>query len=212
MITVHGRTTSSNVQPVMWAVAELGLEHRRLDVGGKFGGNDTPEFRAMNPMGLIPVLEDGALSIFESAAILRYLGARYGSEAFWPRDPADRARLDQWAEWCKTSFLPELVYKVFWQLIRTPPAERDGAALASGEAALKRLMPMIEARLGDAPYLGGEELSFADVMLGSGLYRYFTLDFERTDTPRLEAYYARLTARPAYAEHVMVSYESLRAH
>ena len=104
MITIWGRNTSSNVQVVMWAVAELGLEHERIDWGGAFGGNDDPEYRAMNPNGVVPTIRDGELVMWESPAILRYLGARYGDEGFWPADPAERARLDMWAEWVKTSF------------------------------------------------------------------------------------------------------------
>ena len=77
-------------------------------------------------------------------------------------------------------------------------------------AKLKTLTPMIDARLGDGPFLNGEHLCFADIMLGHTLYRYYTLEFERAATPNLDAYYARLRERPAYVEHAMVSYESLR--
>lgn len=211
MITVWGRATSSNVQTVMWAVAELGLEHRRVDWGGEFGGNDDPEFRAMNPNGLIPVLKDGDTVLWESPAIVRYLGARYGNQRFWPQDPGRRARLDMWAEWVKTSVAPQLIYKVFWQLVRTRAAERDGKAVAAAAEALKQLMPRLDARLADGAYLGGDDLCFADIIAGHVLYRYMTLDFGKASTPHLDAYYARLAARPAYAEHVMVSYQSLRA-
>jgi glutathione S-transferase len=79
MITIWGRNTSSNVQVVMWAVGELGLEHERIDWGGAFGGGEDPEYRAMNPNGLVPTVRDGDLVMWESPAILRYLGARYGS-------------------------------------------------------------------------------------------------------------------------------------
>ncbi|MEM1161115.1 MAG: glutathione S-transferase family protein [Pseudomonadota bacterium] len=208
MLTIWGRNTSSNVQTVMWAVAELGMEHERVDWGGAFGGNDDPDYRAMNPNGLIPVLKDGGAVIWESPAILRYLGARYGAEAFWPTDPARRAELDMWAEWIKTSVAPELIYKVFWNLVRA--TKPDPAALASGAEGLKTLMPRLDARLAESPYLGGTEICFADIMAGHVLYRYMTLDFEKVATPNLDAYYGRLTDRPAYAEHVMISYESLR--
>jgi len=210
MITVWGRNTSSNVQVVMWAIAELGLEHERIDWGGAFGGNDDPEYRAMNPNGLVPTMRDGGLVLWESPAILRYLGARYGGEGFWPADPAERARLDMWAEWVKTSICPALIYQVFWQLIRTPEAERSAAAIAEGAAKLKDLMALADDRLGDGPFLNGADLSFADIMLGHTLYRYYTLDFERAATPNLDAYYARLSERAAYREHAMISYESLR--
>jgi len=210
MIKVWGRASSSNVQVVMWAVAELGLDHERVDWGGKFGGNDDPEYRAMNPMGLVPTLRDGDVVMFESQAILRYLGARYGDEGFWPADPGKRGALDMWSEWVKTSFVQPLVYNVFWQLIRTKAADRNHATLAEGAAKLKTLSAMIDKRLGAGPFLGGEHLSFADIALGTPLYRYYTLDFERGHTPNLDAYYARLQERPAYRQHAMVSYDSLR--
>ena len=209
MITVWGRSTSSNVQIAMWAIGELGLAHERIDWGGKFGGNDDPDYRAMNPNGLIPTIKDGDLVLWESAAILRYLGARYGDEAFWPTDPAVRARLDMWAEWIKTTFAQALM-QVFWQIVRTPKAERSPDALAAGAARLRQLAPMLDARLGQGPWMNGADFSFADVMVGHGLYRYFTLDFDRTAAPNLDAYYARLQERPAFREHAMVSYESLR--
>ncbi len=211
MITIWGRNTSSNVQVAMWTIAELGLEFERIDWGGKFGGNDNPDYRTMNPNGLVPTLRDGDLVLWESPAILRYLGARYGGEGFWPADPAERARLDMWAEWVKTSLCPPLIRQVFWQLVRTPAAERNMAAIAEGAARLKALIPMVDARLGDGPFLNGEHLCFADIMLGHTLYRYYTLEFERAATPNLDAYYARLQQRPAYREHAMVSYDSLRA-
>src|SRR5690554_2426810 len=65
MLTIYGRATSSNTQLVMWAIGELGLEHRRLDYGGVFGKTDTPQYLAMNPMGYVPVLQDGSLTLFE---------------------------------------------------------------------------------------------------------------------------------------------------
>lgn len=211
MIKVWGRKTSSNVQIVMWALAELGLEADRVDVGGAFGGTGTPDYVAMNPNRLVPVLQDGDLTLWESAVIVRYLGATYGSEQFWPTDPARRATVDKWAEWIKTTFGPALLTGVFWPLIGVPPSQRDPAAIAAGVEKLKPLTEMLDARLSESDYLGGEAPCFADIVVGTLLFRYFTLDFERPARPHLEAYYARLAQRPAYAEHVMVSYDSLRA-
>lgn len=210
MITVWGRATSSNVQAVMWALAELKLQAERIDVGGAFGALDTPEYRTMNPNGRIPVMKDGDLVLWESAACLRYLGARYGGPAFWPADPGARASLDMWAEWIKTTFATAFNYGVFWQLVRTPSTERDMDQIAKNIEAVKPLATMLDDRIGEGPFLDGAELSFADVMVGHQLYRYYTLDIDRAETPHLDAYYARLVARPTYSEHVMVSYEPLR--
>jgi glutathione S-transferase len=115
-----------------------------------------------------------------------------------------------WSEWVKTSVLPALTYQVFWQLVRVPAAERSQAVIDEGAAKLKTLMPMADARIGAGPFLGGDHLCFADISLGTALYRYYTLDFERAATPNLDAYYARLQERKAYREHAMVSYESLK--
>jgi glutathione S-transferase len=195
----------------MWALAELGLEHERIDVGGSFGGLDTPEFAAMNPNLLIPVLRDGGEYLWESASIVRYLGARYGSERFWPTDPLKRAKLDQWSDWSKTTLVPAFLTHVFQPIMRNKPGERDEAALMKGLANLDKVMRVFDGRLAAGAYLGGAEPCFADIVAGVLLYRYFTLEIERPALPHLEAYYGRLTERPAYARHVMISYDFMRA-
>ncbi|MHA6685128.1 glutathione S-transferase family protein [Mesorhizobium sp. A556] len=211
MITIWGRTTSSNVQTVMWALAELGVAHERIDAGGPFGGLDTPEYAAMNPNRLVPVLRDEGEYIWESSSIVRYLGARYGSEQFWPTDPLNRAKLDQWSDWTKTTLVPAFLTNVFSPMMRNKPGERDEAAIAKGVANLGKVMRIFDKRLSEGDYLGGDEPCFADIVAGVLLYRYFTLEIERADLPHLAAYYERLTHRLAYARHVMVSYDSMRA-
>ena len=210
MIKVHGRATSSNVQAVMWAIAEMGIAHERRNVGGAFGGNTTPEFLSMNPMGRVPVIEDGDVTLFESQAIMRYLASVYGEDAFWPRDPAARAPVDQWMEWAKVNVVPICTYKVFWQLVRTSAAERDAAKVEEGVAELKGLMGIAEAQIAQHGWLAGPDMSLADIAFGTQLFRYFTLEFDRAKLPALRAYYDRLCARAGFAEHVMVSFEPLR--
>ncbi|MEL6478757.1 MAG: glutathione S-transferase family protein, partial [Pseudomonadota bacterium] len=177
-----------------------------------YGGLDTPEYLAMNPNGVVPTLQDGDLTIWESQAILRYLAARYGDSAFWPEDVALRAELDMWAEWIRTTFQPKFNYQIFWQLVRVGAAERDETAIAEAAKALKPLMARLEARMARRPgaYLNGDSLCWADITVGHLLYRYYTLAFDRAETPALDTYYHALTQRPAYAEHAMVSYEPLR--
>ncbi|MCV0396120.1 MAG: glutathione S-transferase family protein [Rhizobiaceae bacterium] len=210
MITVHGRASSVNVQIVMWAIAELGLPYERHDVSGPFGGTDTPEFLAMNPNGLVPVIQDGDLTMFESAAIVRYLGAKYGDDRFWPKDPVERAPLDMWAEWAKTTFATAM-NPIFMQMVRTREADRNMALVEMSVKQLAKAAAIADARIGDGPFLFGDAPTFADIIFAHQLYRYYTLPFERTQTPNLDRHYERLTKRPAFAEHVMISYESLRA-
>ncbi len=96
-------------------------------------------------------------------------------------------------------------------MVRTREDDRDQHDIDDGAAKLADLMPRLDQRLGRGPFLGGDALTFADVMVGHLLYRYMTLGFPKAQTPNVDAYYDRLSKRPAYIEHVMVSYESLRA-
>jgi len=209
-LTVYGRATSSNVQAVMWGAAELGLSPERIDIGFNFGGTDTPEFRAMSPHGLVPVLKDGDLVIWESCAILRYLAAEYGDGGvFWPADPAARAQVDMWAEWSKTTLVPLVLGQIFWPLVRLPAQDRDQKALKASVARFAAQMEILAAQTTGDFFLGNT-LTLADILVGHILFRWFSMDIDRPQNTVVEAYYDRLTKLPAYATHVMVDYSILK--
>lgn len=211
MLTIWGRKTSSNVQALMWCVGELGLAYERRDIGHKHGGNDTPEFLAMNPNGTVPVLRDGDDEpLWETGAILRYLAGRYADDRFWPQDPAARAQVDKWAEWSKINIALKFTAPVFWRVVRTAPRDRNSALIAEALAVLGKYLDIAENRLAVGRFLCGDDLTLADIQFGHCLYRYFDIAIERPDRPALRRYYDRLAARPAFREHVMVSYEDLR--
>jgi glutathione S-transferase len=209
MLTVFGRRNSANVQKVMWLIGELGLPHRHVPMGGSFGGLDTLEYRAMNPAGKVPVIDDQGVVVWESHAILRYLAARYGAELFWPEQPARRARIEPWMDWSQSSFQPDFLNGIFWGLYRTPEPQRDWPAIRAALARCEAHTKMLDAMLAQRPYLAGEALSLADISVGTLMFRYFTLDIERPARPCVEAWYRRLEDRPAYRENVMVPYDDL---
>ena len=212
MLTVWGRRSSSNVQAVMWCIGELGLAHQRLDAGFTYGVNDTPAFRAMNPNALVPVLRDDATEpLWETGAILRYLASQYGDASFWPVDAATRAQVDKWAEWSKVTLASSFTMPIFWPLVRVAAKDRNEAAVTKAVAAVTTILAIAEAQLAAHPYLTGAAFTLADIQLGHVLYRYYDLPIARADYPALRRYYDRLTERPSYREHVMVSYDELRA-
>src|SRR5262249_32602906 len=114
MLKILGRLSSVNVQKVVWCADELGLAYERTDVGGSFGGNKTPEYLAMNPNGLVPVIQDDGFVLYESNAIVRYLGAKDERATLWPREARKRADVDRWMEWQSTSYTPAM-RDAFWQ-------------------------------------------------------------------------------------------------
>ena len=210
-ITIWGRADSSNVQAVMWGAAELGLPVKRIDLGHRFGGLDTPDYRAMNPHGMIPTMRDGDLVMWESCAILRYLASRYGEGgAFWPTDPATRARVDMWAEWAKQEGSAHFTYPVFRAAIRIGAADHDQAALARNIARWEQSLDRIETQLDGHDWLIGPDFTLADIVAGHYLYRWFSIDVPRLPRPNIEGWYRRLSDRSAYRQHVMVSFDALR--
>ena len=131
MLKIWGRNTSSNVQKVMWAVGEIGLEHQRFDIGGNFGKNRDHAYLAMNPNGLVPTLQDGDFILWESNAIVRYLAREYSAGKLEPADSKVRARANQWMDW-QLSVVGPAITPAFWGLIRTPQEKRDPAADFAG--------------------------------------------------------------------------------
>jgi glutathione S-transferase len=209
-LKVWGRATSVNVQKVMWTVGELGLPHERIDAGGAFGRNDTPEYRAMNPNGLVPVLDDNGFTLWESNAIVRYLASTYGRGTLAPQDAQAFAKADQWMDWTATSLYYEIITTCFWGLIRTPAADRN---VASVEAAAKRAgerLALLDTHLATRAYIGGDALTMADLPVGSLMYRYYTMDIARPSLPNVEAWYGRLATRAPYQTHVMMDYSAMK--
>jgi glutathione S-transferase len=195
----------------MWCVGELGLAYERHDIGHRFGGNDAPEFLAMNPNGTVPVLQDGDHTpMWETGAIIRYLAARYGSETFWPSDEVERATVDQWAEWAKINVTLGFTGPIFWRVVRTAPSKQDAGAIALAVEKFDKVLDIAETKLSSTPFLAGQAFTVADIQFGHILYRYFDIDVPRPERPHLQRYYAALRTRPAFSEHVEVSYEELR--
>lgn len=211
MIKVWGRASSSNVQALMWAIEELGLSYDRHDIGFIYGGNDTPEFLAMNPNGTVPVLQDGDnIPIWETGAILRYISFKYADDMFWPQDIDARSQIDQWAEWAKINIALKFTAPIFWRVIRTAPSQRDSQAIQDAVSTLTGFLAIAEQQLTKHPFLASPGFSFADIQFGHVLYRYFDIDIDRPNFPNLQEYYNCLRARKAYMKHIVISYDELR--
>jgi len=203
MRRILGRANSINVMKVVWTCEECGLAHVREDLGGPFGGLDTPAFRAMNPNALIPVLvEPDGWTLWESNAIVRYLGVLAGG-ALWPEEARTRARAEQWMDWQQTSANAALG-PAFVQMYRTPAEMRDPAVIERSIARAAEAFRVLEAHLATHPFVAGEAFTLGDIPAGCHVHRYLNMPIARPDFPALAAYHARLLARPAFAAHIAV--------
>ncbi|MDP6388445.1 MAG: glutathione S-transferase, partial [Alphaproteobacteria bacterium] len=128
MIKVYGRTTSINVQKVMWCCAEVDLEVERIDVGGEFGGTRDPAFVAKNPNATVPVLQDGGPTVWESNSIVHYLAEAYGRAPFFPADARRRALASQWMDW-SLGVLNPVMRPVYVGMVQSPEQQRERVPL-----------------------------------------------------------------------------------
>ena len=202
MIKIWGRNTSSNVQKVMWAIGEIKLPHERIDVGGAFGKTKEPFYLAMNPNALVPTLEEeDGFTLWESNSIVRYLAAKHSNRTLEPADLKTRGRAQMWMDW-QLSVLGPAITPVFWGLIRTPPEKRDPAAINAGKEKTIAAMQMLDAQLGKTDYVAGSAFSYGDIPVGIMCYRYVQLVPERPNTPNLDRWYAAISNRQAFKDHV----------
>lgn len=202
MLKIWGRRNSSNVRKVLWCAEEIGLPYQSIEVGDAFGGTQSAEYRALNPNGLVPVIEDHGLPLWESNAIVRYLAARYALGTLYPVDVAERARSEQWMDWTSASFAVAF-RDLFWGVVRTAPADRDEARIAAALVRCGDLLAVADAALAQQPWLSGEQFAMGDIPLGAFAYAWFEMPIQRPELPHLADWYARLQQRPAYRKGVM---------
>jgi glutathione S-transferase len=180
-----------------WLLEELGIgyEHERIDLFG--GQGRSPEHLARHPLGKVPVLEDGEVTMWESGAVVTYLLERYGDGRLAPPPgtPA-RARYLQWFFFAATSLEP-VTTKIYANLrfrVGQPDAEER---LADAHKELTKLRRALDPALERGPYLLGEDFSAADIMMGTSLHWAAKVG-GLTEAPVLKRYYDRLAERPAF--------------
>ena len=202
MLKVWGRKNSANVQKVMWAIGELKLPHERIDIAGAFGKNREAPYLALNPNGLVPTLEDGDLVLWESNTIVRHLARAHGKGSLEPADPKARARASQWMDW-QLSVLGPAIHETFWGLVRTAPEKRNLAAIETSKTRTTAAITILDAQLAKTAYVAGDEFSMGDIPVGIFGYRFHALVKERPPLPHFERWFAAISARPAFRDHIL---------
>ena len=205
MITLWGRNNSTNVKKVRWVLAELGLPYQHIMAGLEFGLNHDPEYLAMNPNGLVPLLKDDAndLVLWESNAIIRYLAAEYGQDRLWVTSPRKRAQSDKWMDWANQTLSP--THRVILMgLVRTPEAERDYPAIHAAQDACENLFAMMDDELAKHAWFSGEAFGVGDIAVAPFVWNLTNMGLKWTPRPHLERWLKQLSDRPAYRNVVMI--------
>jgi glutathione S-transferase len=206
-IILYGRSNSVNVMKPLWVLEELGQPYERVDAGMAHGVVDTPEYRALNPNGRIPALRHGAVELWESNSICRYLCLLAGGDArgLYPVEPGARASVERWLDW-QLSTLSPAERNLFWGMVRTSEATRDMDAVRRAVSESAACWAILDARLGDGrSFLEGGTLTLADIVLGAFARRWYGEEVRvdgMPEFPALAAWYARLGERPGFQRWV----------
>ena len=203
MIKVWGRRSSANVQKVLWTLGELDLPFSREAVGGSFGGNHDADYLRMNPNGLIPVIQDGDVVMFESNAIVRYLAARYRAGLLRPQEPRALAAAEQWMEWQQSTFIPPAA-AIFFHTVRLPLAKRSSQAIADAIPLLSKALRIADEHLSLHDWFAGDAFSFGDIAMGVYYWRLLGMHFESPAMPHLDEWFEAIKRRPAFQAHIML--------
>ena len=201
MLQVLGRPNSINVRKVLWLCAELELTYQHEPWGTPELPLRSPEYLALNPNALVPVIRDGGLVLWESNTICRYLASRERRTDLLPNEPAPRAQVEKWMDW-QLSELNTAWRYAFMALVRKGAEYTDAAAIEASVASWNRHMTLLDNQLQrTGAYVAGSAFTLADIVLGLSTHRWFMTPMQRPALPAVEAYYERLTERPGFAKH-----------
>lgn len=210
MTTLYGSPNSVYANKVRYVLNALGLDYEFAQVNLLKGEHKSEEHIKRNPSGKVPVLEDGDLTIFESNAIIRYLGNVYGTK-YYPQDPKQRARIDQWIDFV-TLYVGDGTGTLMGNIVFAPVfgTEADESSIQLAREQLKRFLPIIDDQLAESRYLTGDQLTLADFNLLTALDPAELIGVDLSVYPNITKFRNELIAEPWYTKNYKSYSEFLR--
>lgn len=210
MLKLWGRPTSGRTQKVLWTLAEIGLEFELILASGVMGpgghvakGNkpfglvDTPQYRAMNPNGRVPTIDDDGFVLWESSSIVRYLAMQYAPDLLYGNDIRTFASASRWLDWENNELLPPQ-HDMVMHLIRLPEGQRDPKKLEQARLAFIQRLAIMEEQLGRTRFMAGERFTYGDIAVGLRMHRWRLFGLDAPAFPNIERWYKDIAARPAF--------------
>ena len=194
MITIHNFARGARGLRVAWQCEEMGLPYR-VQV---HPFPTPPSYRALNPLGSVPYLEDDATgaAMGESVAMMLHLAHRYGPTSLLPADANTHARALQWTVFSEAT-LGAALGPLMTARFMAPEGEKQNWSVRASGARVEQALAHLSDSLGEGPWLLGEAFSLADIAISTALSMWQgALDGVLTE--RLAAYQSRATAREAY--------------
>ncbi len=210
MLKLWGRPTSGRTQKVLWTLEEIGLQFEFILASGTMGpgghvskGNkpfgvvDTAEYRAKNPNGRVPTIQDGEFVLWESNSIVRYLAMQYAPDLLYGNDIRTFASASRWLDWENNELLPPQ-HQMVMHLIRLPEAERDVSVLEQARRDFEKRLKIADDQLRATHCICGDRFTYGDIPLGIRVHRWHVLGLATDSFPNIDRWYREITARPAF--------------
>lgn len=192
MLRLYGAARSRAVR-TLWMLGELGLDYDHKDYLPRAPETRTAEFRALNPNGRVPVIDDDGFVLSESMAINLYLAKKHKSPLY-PSDPRNEALAWQWSLW-ETDRLDRQIVNYVRHTTEFPEAERKKEIAEAAWQQVTESFDVLEAALAKAEWLAGPAFSVGDLNVAAALYRALSIDTGKW--PRTQAWLRRCWERPA---------------
>ncbi|MDB5809838.1 MAG: Glutathione S-transferase [Betaproteobacteria bacterium] len=210
MLKLWGRPTSGRTQKVLWTLSEIGLDFDFIMASGEMGpgghvskGNqpyglvNTVEYRAKNPNGRVPTIDDDGFVLWESNSIVRYLAMQYAPDLLYGNGIKTFASASRWVDWENNELLPPQ-HNMAMHLIRLPEDQRDPEILAAACEKFDRAMKIADDQLGRTPYIAGDRFTYGDIPLGVRVHRWHVLGLAKQTPPNIARWYEAIKARPGF--------------
>lgn len=198
MLKIYGFDFSSPANKVRMCANALGLEYEYIQVNMQEGEHKSDKYLAVNPAGKVPAIDDDGFTLFESNAIMKYFCDK-SSSSYYPKDPLERAVVDQWCDFVSIHVYMALGRVVFNKIVAPQMGfDVDERSLRDGQVFLGQFLPVIEGQLGKTEFLAGDELTIADFCLLATVDPAEMIELDLTPYPKLNAWRENLRAQEFY--------------
>ncbi len=163
------------------------------------GAHKQPEYLAINPNGAVPAAIDGNFALSESNAILQYAADLSGTEKYYPKDLKHRADINRWLLWEASTWFPSCyVYLVEYVVKPLMNAEPDEAVIEKEAPNWHRLAGILDARLAKSKWLGGDNVSIADIAVAAPMHVHKWQRLPLDDYPNLKRWMSDVEQLPCW--------------
>lgn len=201
MLRILGRPSSINVRKVLWTADEIGLSYQHEAQWGEAQApTSSAAFVALNPNGLIPVIEDENGVLQQSNAICRYLARKADRRDLFPQSSDGAASVEQWMDWQATD-LNDAWRDAFLGLVRRRPDYVDEKRITASAARWNDKMLVLDRALKDRPFVAGGQFTLADIVIGLSAHRWRSTPINHVAAPSVAAWIGRLEQRPGFSRY-----------